>query len=92
MISSLQGKVLRMLVELQGLQSNSTCILEAKPGKHDIEIRKHGILFISLPIGSLFKLGIMMLLSIFVWIQCHWGHHSKSATPNHDLIKTHAVR
>ena len=37
MISSLPGKASRMLVELRGLPSDSTCILEAKPGKLDIK-------------------------------------------------------
>ena len=60
MISSLPGKALRMLVELRGLPRDSTCLFEAEPGKLDIKRREPGILFISLPIGSLFKLAIMM--------------------------------
>ena len=47
MISSLPGKALRMLVDIAGL---------AKPGKRFIKRREPGILFISLPIVSLFKL------------------------------------
>ena len=39
--------------------SDSTCVLEAEPGKFDIKRREPGILFISLPIGSLIKLGII---------------------------------
>ena len=42
-----------------GIASDSTCILEAEPGKLDIKIREPGMLFISLPIVSLFKLAIM---------------------------------
>ena len=48
-----------MLVESLGLPSDSTCIFQAEPGKLDIKRRKSGILFISLPIDSLFKLEIM---------------------------------
>ena len=39
-----------MLVESQGLPSNSTCVHEAEPGKLDIKRREASILFISLPI------------------------------------------
>ena len=67
LISSLPGKASRRLVELQDLPGDSTCFLIAKPGKLDIKRCEPGILFISL----LFKLGIMMLLSSFVMIQCH---------------------
>ena len=35
------------------------CVLKAKPGKLDIKRRELGILFISVPIVSLFKLAIM---------------------------------
>ena len=48
-----------MLVEMLGLPSDSTGILEAEPGKLDIKRRKPGILFINLPICSHFKLAIM---------------------------------
>ena len=41
-----------MLVESRGMPSDSTCVLEAEPGKLDIKRRKPGILFISLQIGS----------------------------------------
>ena len=53
------GKGSRMLAELRGLPSNSTCILEAEPGKHHTKICKLGIPFISLQVCELFKLGIM---------------------------------
>ena len=49
----------KKLVKSRGLPSNSVCMLDAKPGKLDIKRRKLGILFISLPIGSLFKQAIM---------------------------------
>ena len=55
----------------RGLPSNSTCVLKAEPGKLDIKRREPGILFISLPIVSLFKLAIMTRFSIFVLIQRH---------------------
>ena len=49
-ILSLPGKALRTLVDIARL---------AEPGKLDIKRREPGILFISLPIGSIFKLAIM---------------------------------
>ena len=52
-MSSLPGKALRTLVEF------STCVLKAEPGKFDFKRREPGILFISLQVGSLFKLVIM---------------------------------
>ena len=39
--------------------SDLTCILKAEPGKLDIKGCEPGILFISLPIVSFFKLAIM---------------------------------
>ena len=48
-----------MLVESRGLLSDSTCILEVKPGKLDIKRCEPDILFTSLQVGSLLKLGIM---------------------------------
>ena len=59
LISSLPGKALRSLVESRGLRSDSTCVLKAKPGKLDIKRSEPGILFISLPIVSVFKLAIL---------------------------------
>ena len=59
-ISSLPGKALRTLVESRGWPSSSTCILIAEFGKFDMIRRKPGILFISLPLGSLLELAIMM--------------------------------
>ena len=59
LISSLPGNVSITLVESRGLMSDSTCVLEAKPGKLDIERHKPGILFISLQVASLYKLAIM---------------------------------
>ena len=49
-----------MLVESRGLPSDSTCVLEAEPGKLDIKRREPGILYISLQADSLFKLVVMM--------------------------------
>ena len=37
LISGLPGKASRMLVELRGLPSDSTCILEGMPAKLDIK-------------------------------------------------------
>ena len=46
LISSLPCKALRRLVESRGLPRDSTCILEALPGKLDIKRHEPGILFI----------------------------------------------
>ena len=70
----------------RGLPRDSTCVLKAEPCKLDIKIRELGILFIRLPIGSLFKLAIMTKLSIFVLIQ------RQKVQRHHDLIKAHAMR
>ena len=43
----------------QGFENACLIILEAKPGKLDIKRGKPGILFISLQVGSLYKLMIM---------------------------------
>ena len=59
LISSLPGKALRTLVDIVRLVERYTCVFNAEPGKLDINRRKPGILFISLPIVSLFKLAIM---------------------------------
>ena len=61
MISSLPGKALRMLVDIARLAEawSDPSVLKAEPGKLDIKRREPGILLISLPIDSLFKLAIM---------------------------------
>ena len=48
-----------MIVESQGLLSDSTCVLKAEPGKLDIKRQTPGIIFISCPKVSLFKLAII---------------------------------
>ena len=55
MISSLLGKALRMLVDIGRLAERFIIRSQSR----DIKRREAGILFISLPIVSLFKLGIM---------------------------------
>ena len=55
LISSLPIKVLRMLSLV-----DSICLLKAEPGIFDIKRLKRGILFISLQVGSLFKLAILI--------------------------------
>ena len=45
-----------MLVESLGLPRDLSCVFNDEPGKLDIKGREPGILFISLQIGSLFKL------------------------------------
>ena len=57
-MSSLPGKASRMLVDMVAL-ADSSCISKAKPGKLDIKTHEPGILLISLPSVSLFKLAIM---------------------------------
>ena len=59
LISSLSGKALRMLVDIERLAEQFSKRSHSKPGKLDIKRHKSGILFISLPIVSLFKLAIM---------------------------------
>ena len=73
-----------MLVKSGGLPPYSTCVLEAEPGKLGIERCEPGILFISLPTVSLFKLVIMTLLATFASIQLHWRHLSKIASSGPD--------
>ena len=50
----------------RGLTSDSTCFLKAEPGKLDIKRQEPGILFISLPIVSLFKLVIDVIFDFCV--------------------------
>ena len=81
LISSLPGMALRTLVYIaRHAERVNPRVLEAEAGKLDIKRRKPGILFISLPTDSLFKLAIIAQLSIFVSIQRHYRRHSKSAT------------
>ena len=54
-----QARLRECLLTSWGLPKDSTCILEAESGKLDIKRQVPGILFISLPIVSLFKLAIM---------------------------------
>ena len=54
------------LLTSRGLLSDSTCILEAEPGKLDIKRRGPGILFISLQVDSLFKLDYDVILEFRV--------------------------
>ena len=59
------------MLTLQGLPSDSTCVFKAEPGKLYIKRCEPCILFINLPIGSLFKLAIMTKILIFVLIHRH---------------------
>ena len=60
LISSLPGKVFRTLVDIARLAERFNVHSQSRAsGKLDIKRRKPGILFISLPIVSLFKLAIM---------------------------------
>ena len=75
LVPSLPGKDFRMLLELRGLPKDLICVLEAEPGKLEIKRCEAGILFISLPIGLLFKIVIMTYNYVFVSIQRHWQHN-----------------
>ena len=71
----------------QDLPSDLTCVFKAEPGKLDIKIYEPGILFISLPVVSLFKLAIMKKFSIFVISDI-----IQKVQRHHDLIKTTFIR
>ena len=89
LISSLPGKAFRTLVESRGLPSDSTYVFENEPGKLDIKRRKPAILFISLPIGSLYKLATMTLNYLFL---CRFSVNAdviQKMQHHLDLIKTH---
>ena len=88
MIPSLPGKASRTLVNIVKHAKGFNMLLEAEPGKLDIKRCGPGILFISLPIVSLFKLPF----SIFVLIQRHLSDVIQKVQCYHDLIKAHAVR
>ena len=73
--------------------SDSICVLKAKPGKFDIKRRKPGILFISLPIVSLFTLTIMTyFFFIFCVDSASLATSFKKVQRHHDLIKIHVMR
>ena len=54
-----QARFQECLLNREALPSYATCIFEAEPGKFDIKRFESGVLFISLSIGSLFKLANM---------------------------------
>ena len=56
LISSLLAPLRKHMLNCEGLLIDSTCFLEAEPGKVNIERHKPEILFISLHAGSPFKL------------------------------------
>ena len=78
------------MLTLQGLPSDSTCIFEAEPGRLDIKRCIPGILFINLPVDSLFKLVIVTSLSRFQFNVI--DKVFQKVQRYDDLIKTHAVR
>ena len=59
LISSLPGKALRTHVDIARLAKRFNMRSQSRPDKLDIKRPKPGIVFISLPIVSLFKLAIM---------------------------------
>ena len=54
-----QTRLRERLLNLEALPSDSACVLEAETVKLYVKRHKLGVLFTSLPIGSLFKLAIM---------------------------------
>ena len=60
------------LLTSQGLPSDSTCVLEAKPGKLDIKRHESGILFIILLIVSLFKHSTCVEGVLFLFLTVPW--------------------
>ena len=90
MISSLTGTALRTLVDIVGKPRDSTCVLKAEPGKLHIRRREPGILFINLPIVSLFKLAIMAYLFYFCVDSVSLATSFKKY--NVIMIKAHAVK
>ena len=60
LISSLPDMALRMLVDIVSLAERFNMRSQSKPGNFDIKRHEPGILFISLPIVSVFKLALMM--------------------------------
>ena len=85
---SFDYKFSRTFVELR---ADSTCVLKAELGTLDIKRRKSGIIIISLPIGSLFKLAFMTLLSMFFVDPVSLMTSFKKVPRHYDLIKTHVV-
>ena len=54
-----QARPQERLVNCKALLGNSTCLLKAEPGKLCVKRSHPDILFISIPIISIFKLAIM---------------------------------
>ena len=81
-----------MLVGSLGLLSDSTCVLKAKPGELHVKRREPGILFISLPVGSLFKLVIILRRCRFTSQFNVMDDVIQKVQRHDDPIKAHALR
>ena len=76
----------------RGLLSDSTCVLEAEPGKFDIKRHKSGILFISLPIQFTLQTSKYDVMIDFLCPFSVIGDVIQKVQCHHELIKAHAVR
>ena len=93
MIPNLPGKDFRILVESRVLPSDSTCILEAEPGKLDMERREPGILFTSLQADS--RTVQTRDYDVIIIFLCQFNVIDgviQKVQRHGDLIKAHAVR
>ena len=84
-----QARLWECLLTSPGLPGDLISILKAEPGKLDIKSGEPGILFISLPIVSLFKLAIMTKFSILCWFSVI-NDVIEKVQRHHDPIKAHA--
>ena len=73
LVSCLLGKALRIVFEMQGLPSNSTCTLKAKYGKLDIKRQTWYSIY-------QFTHWCTLQTSDYGVFMCHLGINSKSAT------------
>ena len=90
-----QAGLWERLLTSRGLPSDSTCVLEAEPDKLDIKWRELGILFICLPIGSLFQTSDYDVIMDFCVDSASLAtsfNIIQKVQRHHDLIKTHALR
>ena len=76
----------------RGLLSDSTCVLEAEPGKLDIRRREPCILFISLPSGFILQTNENDVMIDFLCRFSVIDDVIQNVQRHHDLIKAHAVR
>ena len=83
---------MRMLVDIARLVEQFYMCSQSEHGKLDIRIREAGILLISLPIVSLFKLVIMAYFSIFCIDLSVISDVIQTVQRHHNLITAHAMK